>query len=292
MNEHSRYNIFINLIKLLRPGNVLIAASAVILGEVFFFGYAHFSINAIIEAVIMGLLAGAGNIENDVVDYKIDLINASHRPLASGIISLSLAKLAYLFIYAISISLAFSLSLFHGLWAAAIAVVLMMYNRYYQRLPFIGNIVVAFLCSQAVAFPILRLTDTFSRFQDFNNVSLGFIMAFAFVFTLAREMVKDIEDMEGDFQQGLKTAPIVFGSSIVRILALFLIWFGILGIVLSFKVKLLSPNFSIFASVGVILPSLVSIYYLSLKIPNWGKTQFFLKVSLLGGVISIFLSFL
>jgi geranylgeranylglycerol-phosphate geranylgeranyltransferase len=52
------------------------------------------------------------------------------------------------------------------------------------------------------------------------SMYLGF---FAFVMTTARELVKDIEDMEGDKAEGARTLPILYGEKITAILASILI---------------------------------------------------------------------
>ena len=57
--------------------------------------------------------------------------------------------------------------------------------------------------------------------------------AFAFLMTLAREMVKDIEDIEGDREMECRTLPIVWGEKWTKIIVTALV-----GILFSFTASL------------------------------------------------------
>jgi geranylgeranylglycerol-phosphate geranylgeranyltransferase len=96
-------------------------------------------------------------------------------------------------------------------------VILYVYARDLKSTPLIGNLTVGFMTGLCFAFggyainnPQIIATSWF----------LGF---FAFVMTTAREITKDIEDMEGDKAEGAKTFPILYGAKLSAIIAFALI---------------------------------------------------------------------
>src|SRR5690606_10942046 len=81
-------------------------------------------------------------------------------------------------------------------------VLLYFYSTHLQKLPLIGNITVAILTGAAFLYGGIAV----------DNVSSAIIPAvFAFMINLIRELVKDIQDMEGDLKNGYQTFPIKFG---------------------------------------------------------------------------------
>jgi 4-hydroxybenzoate polyprenyltransferase len=83
------------------------------------------------------------------------------------------------------------------------ATLLWFYSAQFKRQPFIGNLIVSFL----TALSLLVLAVYYRQ-----NVDLLLIYAsFAFVITLVREIIKDMEDVRGDARFGCRTLPIVWG---------------------------------------------------------------------------------
>ena len=167
--------------------------------------------------ISMLLVAAAGYLINDYYDKEIDFINKgpkqnslSKQVLLSCYSTLNIAALVLSYTFALNnyIFLIFPSSIF----------LLWLYSFKLKGLPFIGNLIVAAL-SATVPIIYLSIQDiSIGRFS--HTPSLDLIITFsclALFSTLARELVKDIEDIQGDKAQGLKTIPILWGIKTAKI---------------------------------------------------------------------------
>ncbi len=192
-------------IRLLRPWNALIAAAAVWLGWASLY-YPPGVGMAAWGSLSMFLLVAAGNVHNDVLDVATDRINRPERPLASGTVGIRAARVFSVTLYLGAILAAWLAAPLHGLLAALMALLLVAYNRVLKALPIAGNATVAVLCAIAVYF------------TEFPGVPADTLpaLAFAFIATLARELVKDAEDFPGDKAAGLRTLAVVASPDVAR----------------------------------------------------------------------------
>ncbi len=213
------------ILTLTRPLNVLLTGAAVLLGIDLGRGDAH------LPALIFGplsamLIAAFGNIDNDLADLPIDRINRPNRPLPSGAIAPHRAlilSLAVLVLGLLAARLAGKLPL---ALAGAAAVLLLGYNRWGKRQTLIGNLMVAFAGGLPLVYAGLVVEPSPERWK---YLWLGFALGAAF--HLARELVKDIEDVEGDRQAGAKTVPLVLGEKLAgRIAGGYLLVVAILAV--------------------------------------------------------------
>ena len=210
------------------------------------------------------LIAAAGYLINDYYDKETDLINKdnkqntlSKRALLTGYIILNSTALI------LSFTFAFSNYIF---WIFPSSIILLwLYSYRLKGLPFIGNIVVAIL-SATVPFLYLSIQeitiDCVSNTYK-SSVDLTIIFSFlAFFSTLARELVKDIEDMKGDKAQELKTIPILWGIKTAKFWTIFflLCTLFILGLLIAgidyFDFNILSL---VIAAISGVLPLLLSV---------------------------------
>ena len=210
-------------LEIIRPGNAVMAAIAVIL--MMFVGR-YYGLPIIICALIVFVCTGAGNTINDVFDYKIDEINKPNRPIPSGRISLENARKYSYVLFGIGVALSIICSyLVNSIWPSLIvipAVVIMyLYARNLKAMPLIGNITVATLtrfCFVIAGTVIACATNSLKIL--FLSIYLGL---FAVFMTLARGIVKDMEDIEGDKLEGARTFPILYGKKIPSIVSIILI---------------------------------------------------------------------
>ena len=209
--------------KIFRPDEALMMAMPFVIIAVV--GHA-FSISVFLGTLLVFLMAGAGNVINDVFDHKIDAVNKPDRPIPSGRISLKNATIYAGTLYIISavISLIISYLINNYLFFVIIicsAVIIYAYSRYFKALPLVGNIVVGGMigfCFVVGGFILLCNTKDRDIFKV--SVYIGFLAAVA---NVARELVKDMEDVQGDQLGGARTFPILYGkkaSSIITILLL------------------------------------------------------------------------
>ena len=206
-------------IEILRPGNALMGAISIILVALI---DKTISIPVILAMLTVFFETAAGNVINDYFDYKIDLINKPERPIPSGRISLENGRNYGYLLFAAGTMCGFLISYITNNWipfgiVLFADVVLYLYAYTLKTTPLLGNLTVGFMTGFGFVFggfsinnPSIIMTSLF----------LGF---FAFVMTTAREIVKDIEDIEGDKADCAKTLPILIGEKKPAILAAVLI---------------------------------------------------------------------
>ena len=182
------------------------------------------------------LIAGAGYVINDIFDVQIDQVNKPADKMIGKDISATRAERFYWFLTA--------MGLLGGFVTAVIidyinfvfiyfltALLLWFYSSTLKKLPVIGNLVIAFL--SALSFYLLWLAELIDGgflFGPYESPELGSLLvwgytAFAFVINILREVIKDIEDLEGDKYFGGRTLPIVIGVQATRYVALGIAFF-------------------------------------------------------------------
>ena len=172
-------------------------------------------------------IAAAGYIINDYFDIQIDAINKPHKMVVNKIIKRRWAIVWHLLLSTFGIVFSFFISYKIKVWPIFIVnilcvVALWFYSTHFKKQLLIGNLLVAALTAWVVLVvylfagaDILSL-KTFEINNEHVNVRKLFkftllYAGFAFVTTLIREVIKDLEDMEGDRKYECKTMPIVWG---------------------------------------------------------------------------------
>lgn len=202
-------------VEILRPGNALMGAIAIILVAII---DKTISIPIILAMIAVFFETAAGNVINDYFDYNIDLINKPERPIPSGRISLKNGRNYGYLLFIAGTVCGFLISFLTNNWIpfaiVLIAdVVLYLYAYKLKTAPLIGNLTVGFMTGFGFVFAGFTINNPSIIM---TSIYLGF---FAFVMTTAREIVKDIEDMEGDMADGAKTLPILIGEKIPAYIA-------------------------------------------------------------------------
>lgn len=236
-------------IEILRPGNALMGAITIILVAII---DRSFTIPIILAMLAVFFETAAGNVINDYFDYNIDLINKPNRPIPSGRISLNAGRNYGYLLFLLGTICGLLISLITSNWIPFLIVlvadvVLYLYASKLKATPLIGNLTVGFMTGFGFVFggftinnPTIILT----------SIYLGF---FAFVMTTARELIKDIEDMEGDKAEGAKTLPILYGEKITSILAVILIIVDCALCPLLYYMNIFSFYYLIIIAIAVIL---------------------------------------
>jgi 4-hydroxybenzoate polyprenyltransferase len=197
----------------------------------------HFNFFLLSLSTVM--IAAAGYIINDYFDLKIDRINRPDKVVVDISIKRRVAIGAHIVISLIGITLGFYVGLQVGLYKLAIlhfisSGLLWYYSTDFKSQVLSGNIIIAFLAALVPLivplYEIPLLNQEYREIlletgQDFNFLLkfVGGFSLFAFLLTMAREIIKDIEDKKGDSTYGLKTLPIVFGAKKAKITAIIFI---------------------------------------------------------------------
>ena len=206
-------------LEILRPGNALMGAISIILIAII---DKTISIPIVLAMITVFFETAAGNVINDYFDYNIDLVNKPERPIPSGRISLENGKRYAYLLFAAGTVCGFLISYLTANWIPFIIVliadvVLYLYAYKLKATPLIGNLAVGFMTGFGFVFGGFTINNPSIVM---TSIFLGF---FAFVMTTAREIIKDIEDVEGDRKDGARTLPILIGKKKPAILATILI---------------------------------------------------------------------
>lgn len=192
---------------LVRPLNLVILVAGVVLGgvlaapEAAWMGREAWPLA--IAAFAAALVGAGGNVYNDLRDLAIDAVNRPARPLPAGHVSVRAARVLWAGLTLAGVACALGVSAWHGLVAAGVAIGLVGYSRDLKKRPLVGNLAVAVLIAVALLFGAEAV-------GAWHRALVG--AAFAFLTTLAREVVKDVEDVPGDAPAGARTLPVVVGT--------------------------------------------------------------------------------
>jgi len=190
-------------IELTRPGNA-VAAGVLTFTGAFVAGGVVTAPTAVAAAVVATVTAtGGGNAINDYFDREIDAINQPGRPIPRGDISARGALWFSLGLFGVAIAAALTLPAI----AIGIAVfnflALVAYTELFKGLPGVGNVLVGYLTGSTFLFGGAAVDEPLGALALFGLAAVA---------TLTREIVKDVEDIHGDRQEGLQTLPIVIGQ--------------------------------------------------------------------------------
>ncbi len=169
------------------------------------------------------LIAAGGYIINDIFDQESDAINKPKKVIIGNAISETKAYNLYAGLTISGVALGFVLanSVSHPNFAVIfvlIASLLYFYASTLKQIALIGNIAVAGLLAFSVI--IIGIFDIIPNTFEINQLQMSVAFAilmdyakFAFIINLIREIIKDIQDIEGDKEQDMKTLPIIIGQN-------------------------------------------------------------------------------
>ena len=169
------------------------------------------------------LIAAGGYVINNIFDQHTDTINKPNTVVIGKSISETQGYNIYIALTATGVSIGFYLSNVIAKPGFAtifilIAATLYLYATSLKQMMLIGNIMVALLLSFSVV--IIGIFDLFPTIHEGNQEQMANLFSilldytiFAFMINLLREIVKDIEDVDGDYNMGMNTLPIAIGKS-------------------------------------------------------------------------------
>jgi 4-hydroxybenzoate polyprenyltransferase len=183
------------------------------------------------------LLAAAGYIINDVYDVDSDKVNKPGKVIVGKYFTSQFAEYMSIILNILAVIIGIYISYKIGIRSVGVifllvAGLLYFYSTTYKSQLILGNLMVAFFAAvvpmMVVLFELPLLTAKYKTFisSSFNFNFLiawfGFYSFFAFLISLIREIVKDMEDFEGDSAYGQKTLPVAFGMGVSKFVVVFL----------------------------------------------------------------------
>ncbi|MDQ3112470.1 MAG: geranylgeranylglycerol-phosphate geranylgeranyltransferase [Bacteroidota bacterium] len=262
------------------------------------------------------MIGAAGYIINDYFDVRIDGVNRPDTNLVGKQIKRRVAMGAHMTINFIGAGLGIYLSWKYNFFRVGAILfitapaLLWFYSTNLKRQFLIGNLVIALLSGivplVVVLFELPNIKNEFLDFIEKGYLALTDVMYttlivsfFAFMITLMREIIKDVEDYEGDMEYGCKTMPIVIGIAKTKhvLTALCAIVIAMIGWIeyQQFKGILLPPNFSASIYIYTILLIQLPLFYLCYRMQNatgkkdWHFCSTLVKLIMVSGISFLFL---
>ena len=258
--------------------------------------------NFVLLMVASVFIAAAGYIINDYFDINIDEVNKPEKMIVDKVISRRWA-IVWHFILSITGILLTILALpFFEKWYLILAnifciVLLWLYSTTFKKKLLIGNIAISLLTAWTILvifFSKVSVSDAFDadhtgqpKFFRFAFLYAGF----AFIISLIREAIKDIEDMPGDARYGCKTMPIVWGVNATKVYIA--VWMIILiSILIVVQVYILQFQWW-WAVIYCILMIILPLLYIFLKlfkassIQDYHRLSSLTKLTMLTGIVSM-----
>jgi len=264
----------------------------------------HFDFFVLVFTTV--LIAAGGYIINDHFDVNTDRRNKPGKNMLDGLISVRFALRVYYIINGIAIATGFYLALKAGsfqlgLIFPAIIGLLWFYSSRYQRLPFWGNMIVSLLSATVILLTwlfsfavLLRDGDEFVKMMgqlaDINRYVWAYAL-FAFLVSLFRELLKDIQDVKGDAAMGYRTLPVIWGVNASRSIAAALVLITILCLGLAqwylYTDGKMLPFWYLLVAVQTILLYLLYLIAVKKEPEDYSFPGMTAKIIMLAGILSI-----
>ena len=256
--------------------------------------------NYILLVIATVCIAAGGYVINNIMDQDTDEIAKPQNRVVGVSISETVAYNWYIGLTIIGVGIGFYLSnvIYKPTFASMfilVATLLYMYATSFKQIPVLGNVVVALMLSTSIIiiglFDILPAIDVDNRFRmkEAFDILMHYAI-FAFIINLIREIVKDMEDMDGDYQSGINSLPIAIGVQKTKIIVgvLTVISIGILAYYVNSN--LFELDYVVYYTMILIVGPLI---YFGVKLLNATTKKEFhhlslvLKIILFFGILSV-----
>ncbi len=249
------------------------------------------------------LVAAAGYIINDYFDLNIDQINKPEKVTIDRYIGRRWAIFFHLLFTLSSIAIGIYIDIKTHVYILGICnflngLLLFIYSLSLKKKLLLGNILIAFMlawvivvitCCEANQFSIL-IRKTAINTQKLLRYTILYA-GFAFIINLIREVIKDMEDVEGDRLYGCRTMPIAWGMNATKVFVA--VWMVVLISILSllqfYAFQLQWWFFSLYCVVAVIIPLVKAFKKLSkAQTPkDFHSISSLIKIVMLTGIFSM-----
>lgn len=227
------------------------------------------------------LIAAAGYVINDVHDVETDHINKPGKNQIGKIISEEMGFNIFIGLNIVALIIGFYLSnkvmktSFLGIFIIS-SMLLYLYATSWKKIAVVGNLIIALLTAFSVL--IIGMFDIIPAIYSENEILMKTLLSilfdyamFAFLVNFLREIVKDIEDINGDYNQGMNTLPILIGTErTAKISAI--VGLIIVCILFWYINKNLMDNGLYFATVYGLIALIAPLVFFTIKIWN-AKSQ-------------------
>lgn len=257
--------------------------------------------------ISMVFVVAGGYVINDIFDKEIDAVNKAEKLIVGKIFSEKQCRFFYWTLTIIGLGCALMSSImalgsgFLTIFACMLLLtcILYSYSERYKKKLVIGNLIVSLSIAFAVFLPWLFEMLYMSKHElllvvneSLMKFSLHFVLVyavFAFLSTLMREIIKDMEDHVGDARSHCRTIPIVFGMKTAKVIVFLL---GLLTFLIVFYAGyVVREQFDMKVVCYLLMFSGLLIFYVGLsmffKETNYRLSSNLLKISMIIGILSM-----
>ena len=233
-----------NIFKIIRWKNLVIISLSQIFIKFFFIDFfiqedQLLNANFVILLIVTILIAASGYIVNDIYDYNLDQINKPEKVVLGKFLKSRDAIIIYMMFNFLAIVLSIFLCTkieqeIYILVFLLIIYCLWLYSKKLKKYKTIGNILIAFFISLSILnVPLFSYKNILSDDRFFVFLIISIFSVLAFLINVKREIIKDIEDIEGDKIHKVKSLPIIFGTKKSKLVTI------MIGIILMFAISTL-----------------------------------------------------
>ncbi len=206
---------------IIRVRNALISFLGVYVGAILFSLGAPLETGVVVAAAVSAaLILGGGNALNDYFDLEIDRVNQPKRPIPSGRITRSDAFMLSMALFLVGLGTAKAINDTCLAIAAFNTLLLIVYAKYGKRMLVIANVCISYLVSSVFIFGAAAVHPLNAPLNPYSVKLTLVLTVCSFLINLSREIIKDVEDVEGDRKAYSRTIPIVLGEDAARKMAL------------------------------------------------------------------------
>jgi len=277
----------LSLFSVVRGYNILVIALAQYLASIYILApelpvrKVVFDINLFVIVLASALVIAGGYIINNFYDAEKDLINKPRKSMLDRLVSQRFKLTTYFVLNFLAVVVASYVSFKAVFFFSSYIFGIWIYSHKLKRIPFLGNFISA----------TLAITPFFVVFIYYKNIQpVIFVHAvFLFLLILAREMVKDLENISGDLAQNYRTIPIIYGARTSKLLISFLIFLTLVpSLLLIFQFDVGYMNFYFILCVLLMILFIVLLFKAKAR-KDYVWLHNILKLIIVMGVFSILL---
>ena len=297
-------------LQVLRPLNLLIVLVTLIIFQLVlhhFSIYILYNFSFFLICIVAMIITGTGNLVNDIFDIEIDQYNQEKNKFIPNQLSIKSAWRWYFILIAIglilSVIVAIQLDKIAWIILYPLSCLCLYYYSAHLKMQFIiGNILIAVFCSILpwilwIAFQgAIEEIPGERLLYDYRLKLLLCFSALMFLITFYREIIKDIEDIEGDRYFKAKTLPIVLGIHRSKLIAMGLLsLIPIAAVIYLLSIgELRSPVDFGYFFIFILVPSLLLIFQTNKALNkfDFGRLSRYAKLFMLSGILFLFFHFI
>jgi geranylgeranylglycerol-phosphate geranylgeranyltransferase len=269
------------IVQLVRPVNVVIVFVTILVAGILAKPVGSDLVWVLVAGLSGALVAAGGNAINDYFDVDVDKINRPDRPLPRGTVTLGEARTAWMYASGAGLALSALLGVWNLLLGAVWVVGLYVYSRKLKGTVLTGNLAVAFMTGMAFPFGALVV----------GRPGLGLYPGlFAFLANLAREILKDVEDVDGDATANVVTLPVKHGAGSGLLAATIVLGVLILFTIVPVMVGVYNYTYLLFVLIVDVGLAFVGVsLWCDATLSNLRRLSLILKACMVGGLFAIFM---